>query len=336
MQIKILKNADEVIQKMREESTWFWPKIKSNDLDSELENLLNTHDIFCKILESSNHEQVIPNLLNNSKLTPKMSIQHMMRISDCSAEFLDRTSSYIKNQKIHELNIKIPNKKSFTYDIKEIDRQHKRLNTKTLLCADNNLLHDVMMIILFGSYVDEFQTFASFQKLNISAIVGDKSKIDNYLIKRYLTISRQTQGKKTVSSGTDVQQLVRSRIKKFFENKDYFSFVEGNRMPIMGTDTRGLEVDLVCSISNNTKIIFIGIEVAFQETTNSIIERKARQATEWYKKFQDEDHYLCYVVDGGGYFSRPKAFQDIVNNSHITVTLKQLDNLCKFMDDLYS
>jgi len=81
-------------------------------------------------------------------------------------------------------------------------------------------------------------------------------------------------------------------------------------------------------------VLTIAVEIAFQETTNSVIERKARQAVEWYGRFNRHGNYLCYVMDGAGYFSRKQAFCQIVKNSHKAVTLRQLGDLCRFMDSL--
>ena len=329
------KSVGKLIREMREQSTWFWTgEINSEDADSDLKNLLDTQDAFREILETSSPKEVICNMLNSQEMTPKLATQHLMRASDCSAEFLDRVTSYIQKEKLNVLNVNMPNKKSFTYDIKKMNSKTKKMSTKNILSSENDLLYDIMTIILFGSVIDEFRGFISFQKLDMSNIIGDKSKLNSFLMRRYLVVSRQTQGTKSVNAGTATQQFVRNKIKTFFEGKNYFSFVDGSRIPKMEDDPHGHEVDLVCKIYNGRNDVFIAIEVAFQETTNSVIERKARQASLLYEKLQRHGHYLCFVIDGGGYFARPRALEEIVQNSHKVVTLKQLDSLCQFMDEL--
>ena len=87
---------------------------------------------------------------------------------------------------------------------------------------------------------------------------------------------------------------------------------------------------------NGGGIKYIAIEIAFQETTNSVIERKARLASQLYDRFKELQYFLCYVTDGAGYFSRESALKEIICNSHICVTFKknELNRLCKFIESI--
>ncbi len=66
---------------------------------------------------------------------------------------------------------------------------------------------------------------------------------------------------------------------------------------------------------------YIGIEIAWQETGNSVIYRKSSEYREDYEIAETLGHSFCLVVDGVGYFSRANAMDEIVASSHCSVGL---------------
>ena len=98
------------------------------------------------------------------------------------------------------------------------------------------------------------------------------------------------------------------------------------------TDTttgRLTSFDLV--INNGTK--YIAVEVSFQVTTNSVIERKAGQARARFEQIEQAGHRVAYVLDGAGNFRRETALRTICSYSHCTVAFSrsELDVLCAFL-----
>jgi hypothetical protein len=73
--------------------------------------------------------------------------------------------------------------------------------------------------------------------------------------------------------------------------------------------------DLV--VEKNSKKI--GIEVSFQVTTNSTIERKAGQAADRQALIHKNGYHIAYVLDGAGNFQRSSAISTICNHSDCTV-----------------
>lgn len=63
----------------------------------------------------------------------------------------------------------------------------------------------------------------------------------------------------------------------------------------------------------------IGIEVSFQVTTNSVIERKSGQAENRFKLMNENGSWIAYVIDGAGNFQRSSAIRNICNFSDCTV-----------------
>jgi hypothetical protein len=82
----------------------------------------------------------------------------------------------------------------------------------------------------------------------------------------------------------------------------------------------------------------IAIEVGFQVTTNSVIERKAGQARARYEQVERAGHRIAYVLDGAGNFQRETALRTICSYSHCTVAFSrsELDTLCEFVREQLS
>ncbi len=78
---------------------------------------------------------------------------------------------------------------------------------------------------------------------------------------------------------------------------------------------------------------FAAIEISFQVTTNSVIERKAGQAKSRFEQIEKAGHKLAYVIDGAGNFQRETAVRTLCHYSHCTVALSssELDWLCEFL-----
>ena len=93
-------------------------------------------------------------------------------------------------------------------------------------------------------------------------------------------------------------------------------------------DRTSLAVDIV---AKSPKRKYCGIEVSFQVTTNSTIERKAGQAKARYHLLHKHQHFIAYVIDGAGNFDRQSALKTICQYSDCTVTMKnnELKKACE-------
>ena len=78
------------------------------------------------------------------------------------------------------------------------------------------------------------------------------------------------------------------------------------------------------------------IEVSFQVTTNSTIERKAGQAQARQNLLHEKGHKIAYVIDGAGNFQRRSALSTICRFSDCTVTFRddELASLAEFLKNL--
>ena len=66
---------------------------------------------------------------------------------------------------------------------------------------------------------------------------------------------------------------------------------------------KGKGFDLVYIVNNGRSKVYIAIEIAFQETSNSVIERKSAIEA-LFKQFNKKGYKLYFVIDGAGCFSR--------------------------------
>jgi hypothetical protein len=82
----------------------------------------------------------------------------------------------------------------------------------------------------------------------------------------------------------------------------------------------------------------VAIEVSFQVTTNSTIERKAGQARGRYEQIEQAGHKIAYVIDGAGNFQRETAMRTMLSHSHCSVAFSrgELDILCGFLREYFS
>lgn len=80
---------------------------------------------------------------------------------------------------------------------------------------------------------------------------------------------------------------------------------------------------------------YVAVEVTFQETTNSTIERKGGQARDRFEKVTNTRNYITYIIDGAGNFARRAAVSVLCDNSHCTVayTPEEFEILIDFVKE---
>jgi len=344
--IKIPEWVKEETRRLRENGYWFWTTgISSTPAHGPLvKNLKSSRSAFISVLAQSEPDNLIRNLLNPSPpLTRKLMVKHAMVATDASAEILDRAKSYIAFKKIRVLHAQIKGR-DIEYQIKRLGTSYvKRLTNEEISSAGEALLSDLFFIICFGSSTKEFLDFLSFKSFRLAELCGDSEAIQAYFQELYIDISRQLTQLAVQAKGEFLNDYVRSNLDARFKGNPSIKWVENRRVPGIGDERAlslgGEQFDLVYAIQRTSghKTTYVAVEVAFQETTNSVMERKARQASLLFRLFNEVGYKLCFVVDGAGFLSaRPKALRDIIHNSHIRVTLKteELSRLCEFIISL--
>ena len=196
----------------------------------------------------------------------------------------------------------------------------------------DKLLQDVAAILIFGSACTNEITAEVLSKCEIGEYLGQPEKLEKFIKQRYIWVSRITMGAKANNLGQFAQQFVMEYVEKNLgvENVEYHS--NGTISGITHADeqtNRPTSFDIVVSRENK----YVAIEVSFQVTTNSVIERKAGQAQARYNQIQDSGYKIAYVLDGAGNFQRETALRTICSYSHCTVAFSssELGVLCEFI-----
>jgi hypothetical protein len=277
---------------------------------------MRTQEQFITILkEDVDDLEALFQVIDSAPLPANMFLKHLMLLADFGGEALMRVNSqfaaffpsgtleYIWKGKRHEYHFtKLPVQG-------DLNNNKVGVSGKRLLKAQrlDNLLMDVIVLILFGNALVELERF---------------------IRERYIWVSRITGGAQANTYGQLAQAFVREYIEKYLSVIGMSVMSNGHLPNVTHT------FDIV--VSNNAK--YVGIEVSFQEATNSTYERKAGQAHNRYEQVHNAGHRISYVLDGAGNFQRESALRTLCQYSDCTVAFssEELDVLCQFIREYFA
>lgn len=159
--------------------------------------------------------------------------------------------------------------------------------------------------------------------------MAKKTELEEFVKKRYIWVSRITGGATSNKLGHLAQDYVIGFLKTKLRDWNF----DNKTIPDISQNERtDISFDIVAQSPKNK---FCAIEMSFQVTTNSVIERKAGQARDRQKRLHDRGHKMAYIIDGSGNFTRSSALATICRYSDCTVTFKEseLDALVNFLND---
>jgi hypothetical protein len=195
----------------------------------------------------------------------------------------------------------------------------------------NPVIEDITNLLLFGGVALAENIPADIEeKCVIGNLIGHKKELDTFVRQRYIWVSRITGGATANSLGNLAQKYVIDYLQDKLPNWDFkkkqIQKISQNKRTLLSYDIVG----------NSPKGKICAIEVCFQVTTNSVIERKAGQAQDRQKQLHKHGHFIAYIIDGAGNFERLSALRTLCQFSDCTVTLKdsELDKLSKFLMNL--
>jgi hypothetical protein len=190
-------------------------------------------------------------------------------------------------------------------------------------------MEDVAMLLIHGgSSPDSNVPDEILAKCVIGSLIGQKRELDSFVRQRYIHVSRITGGATANRMGHLCQAYVRERLQSALPTWNF------TRSTIPGISHNAGHTDMsfdVVARSPSGKCC--AIEISFQVTTNSTIERKAGQAKARQELLHRKGHRIAYVIDGAGNFVRRSALSTILRCSDRTVafTDEELDDLAKFL-----
>ncbi|QLR41658.1 hypothetical protein HV346_02750 [Enterobacter sp. RHBSTW-00994] len=305
----------------------YWPKELAEEALSVslISPLIETQEEFLSILKISSHTPTswVDAIKLCDAISPNLFLKHLMVLSDVGGERLQRYSKDIKRIFPDGKMVFETNGKEHSYEFKSKRSWNtKNLNVEKSLLLKNiddfsDEMMDVCMLILWAANTINNTALPKEMIDNciIGNMIGNKEEITKFVRERYIMVSRQTGG----STANDLGHICEKYIKEKLEEKVH-SYISLDGHTIEGITHNDKDLTTFDLVAKNTKTKkSIGIEVSFQVTTNSTIERKAGLAKSRKDLLNSAGHKVAYVIDGSGNFQRANAIRSIISHSDMTV-----------------
>lgn len=326
----------------------FWPpELAQKEAElSVIPRLLETQDQFIAVLTLAGTDlNKVFQLIEASELPANLFLKHLVVLADFGGEMLQRVNRefaslfpsgrlvYLWNGRQREhIFTRLP--VNGILNNAKLKISGKKLIQPTAL---DDLLKDVIALLLFGSFSTSEDVAQVLAKCEMSNYLGQPDKLNTFIKQRYLWVSRITGGAQANTLGQITQDFVHEYLERHLEIPNLKISREGRLPGVTHTDpqTRRLtSFDLV--VTNNVK--YVAVEVSFQVTTNSTVERKGGQARGRFEQIEAAGHKIAYVIDGAGNFQRATMLKNICDHSHCTVAFPpdELNVLCEFITDYLS
>ena len=328
-------------------SKW-WPKeiLEYADTLSILQILLDTQEKFISILKLSDKKDYksIFKIIEASGFSLKCFLKHLMILTDVGSEplqrvnkqfselFPERVMHYVIDGKQCSYEFqRLPIKGSLSNKKMRVDEISTMMNDK----CDKELTQDLIMMLLFGGACESAKTRAVMHRCIISDYLGDDEQLENYVRQNYIRVSRIIAGRKANDLGNIIQKYAADYLSEKLGpdyNVKVFGTIPGVSINDGNTEAKfDIVVDRITDSSRFKP--YVGIEVSFQETSNSTVERKGQDAAARFEAVIRKRSYVAYIIDGVGNFSRRAACDVMCLNSHCNVccTPEEFDVLIAFI-----
>jgi hypothetical protein len=322
------------IEELAAKAVRHWPQ---DLLDAEsglsvLPRLLETQDKFISVLTLADATPTTwKQLVDVSPEMPaNLFLKHLMVLTNVGGEALQKITPFSESFTDGILRY-LWRGREYQYEFKHFvsgrraSNARLRMEAKHLKTAANlsDAAEDVVMFLLFAatSESDALPTSEK-EKCDVGSLLGDAEKLDKFVRQNYIRISRQIAGATNNTLGQLVQDAVVETLKKRLPG--WTVQKNGKITGVSVNDGRTQAAfDVVVTASNGKRA---GIEVSFQFTGNSVIERKARDAQGLQERMHERGHAICYVVDGAGNIDiRRSAVSTICRFSDCTVAFSEAE-----------
>lgn len=313
---------------------------------SILQYLLDTQEKFISILKlaDKNEPEKLFALLDASSIEYHLFLKHLVLLTDLGAEQLQRINKdfedlFPDNKLIYKLG-----GRKYTHSFAilptkgKLDNKKMRIDTLEHLQgkeSDRALCKDVIMLLIYGASSVRARTRAILYKCNSSDYIGDDSEIEGFVRKNYIRVSKIIAGKVSNDLGNIAQVYALKYLRQCL-GPNYRLQSNGKLPDVSENDGKTWATFdiLIDRIGDQSRFKpYVGVEVSFQETSNSVVERKSTIAHNRFSKVATKRCYVAYILDGIGNFSRPSAVKTLCENSHCTVayTPEEFDVLAEFI-----
>jgi len=331
------------IEELGKHAVSWWPEHlnNANAKISVIPRLLQTQDDFLKIiaLSKKNPYQVF-DLLEASEFPANLFLKHLCVLANYGGEPIQRlgtafSSIFQSGESNHSIEFSW-NSNNYIYDFKVLPVSglgNKKLfidgggliEVKTL----SDLYKDMIILLMFGS-TSTVNEEAGLVACEIGTLLGEAEVLEKYVKERYINVSRITGGATANSLGQLAQQEIVKHLSQSLG--DSYQVISNGYIVLDGYEKEGgMPFDIVVEKGDKK----VGIEVSFQVTTNSTIERKSGQAADRMSLMHSNGHKVAYVLDGAGNFQRKSAISTICANSDCTVaySTQEFDTLAQWIGE---
>ncbi|MGI8504022.1 MAG: restriction endonuclease [Hassallia sp.] len=340
------QNYKRTVEELRQLASMFWSSELSKQ-EAELSiipKLLETQEQFIAILSISvSSLDGLFKIVDSSNLPANIFLKHLIVLADFGGEMLQRLNSQFSSIFPLKRLDYLWNLQNYSYNFQILPVRGGLTNSKLGISGKKLLenqslseLHkEVIAVLLFGSSTADEKSAEILAKCEIGNYIGQPDKLEKFIKQRYIWVSRITSGSQSNTLGQITQTFVKKYLEENLEIPSVKIKPNGNIPGVSHTkdNTRSTTFDIVVSKEDK----YVGIEVSFQVTTNSVIERKAGQAKSRFEQIDTLGYKIAYVLDGAGNFQRETALRTICTYSHCTVAFSrgELDVLCNFMKQYF-
>ena len=333
------------VNELEKSAVLWWPESLSEKdaIVSVIPKLLKTQDDFLNILSISKKTPFqIVEVLKAAQFPINLFVKHLCVLADYGGEPLQRLGRSfvdifpeVKGER--QLNFTWEGEKhSYVFKalpIKGLGNKKLKIDGYGLAKELNeldDLYEDIIMLLLHGA-ASQSSTEAALSSCEIGSLLGKGAALEQYVKQRYILVSRITGGATANSLGQLAQKEVVEFLRK--ELGEVYTVTSNGTIKLDGYDKfSGMPFDVV--VEKDGK--FVGIEISFQVTTNSTIERKSGQASDRMRLMNANGHHIAYILDGAGNFQRQSALSTICENSECTVAYSsnEFSILCNWIKEI--
>lgn len=322
-------------EELRRRASLYWPRdLSAGSAEVVVARLLETQEQFLGTLSVADREPTSwKQALSSCSLAPDLFLKHLVILADVGGEIINRINPLKQTQTLHfrwknqewEYNFKCAHNQ-------QLSNSRLKIDTENLLREEplDGCMEDMIMLILFGGLSDNLALPEEVsERCSIGLLLGDRDAIERFIRPRYILVSRIIGGARANALGQAAQRYVMEKLKS---SLNMWELQPNGTIPgISHTgDQRDITFDIVARSPAGK---YFAIEVSFQVTTNSTIERKSGQAKSRYEQVHAQGAQIAYVIDGSGNFERHSALETICAYSDCTVSFTEgeLDVLVEFL-----
>ena len=314
------------IEELESTACKYWPPELAQKVRraSPINLLIDTQDKFLSILKCADTSpEAWIDVLSRSKLGANQFVKHLTVLTDIGGERLQRFGRDLRQLFPSDGFTYSWNGKSYRYVFKSVGTGWTNPN---LLIDKDNLFEerpmqeamiDVCMLLMWGADITDSSALPQeiIDKCIVGRMIGNPKELEAFVRQRYIYVSRITGGSTANDGGHFCEASCCERLRRLLPKK--FE-IEGHNIKGISQNKRNLVTfDMVVTNVDTNKSC--AIEISFQVTTNSVIERKASAARERQKLLHKHGHKMTYIIDGAGNFQRKNAVRTIMDFSDCTV-----------------